>query len=257
LEQWGFYFDQTRCVNCKTCVAACKAWNEDKRGDADLTPELTWQETGGYAEPAEYDNLPGSSGALNFKEYSKYHMKENWRRVYTAEYGSKPPDVDALHVSVSCNHCAEPICVMVCPMGRIRKEEAFGIVTTDPDRPCIACRRCKNACPWDSPQYYDDALEKYGPGDAARPRMTKCDLCIDRIGRGLKPACAAACIMRALDAGPLTELRAQYPNRTDAPDDFPDGKLPALNIDLKPSVLFRKKRIQTQRESEDGYGQGR
>jgi anaerobic dimethyl sulfoxide reductase subunit B (iron-sulfur subunit) len=132
-------------------------------------------------------------------------------------------------------------------MGHIYKEKEFGIVLTDSRVACIACRRCKKACPWDSPQYYDDELEKYGSGNSARPHMDKCDLCIDRIKEGLKPACAAACIMRALDAGPLTELKDRYPDWTVALDDFPDGKLPALGIDVNPSVIFRKKQIQTRR----------
>jgi anaerobic dimethyl sulfoxide reductase subunit B (iron-sulfur subunit) len=244
LEQWGFFFDQTRCVNCKTCVLACKAWNEDRRGDAGAAPELAWIETGGYATPAEYDNLPGSDGRQNFKEFSKYHMKENLRRIYTVEYGDKPPDVDVLHMSVSCNHCREPICVRVCPAGHIRKEREFGIVLTDPSKPCVSCRRCEKVCPWGSPQYFDDP-EKYAPDDARRPRMTKCDLCIGRIRDGLKPACVAACIMRALDAGPMTELKARYPDWTDALDDFPDGGLSASGAGTKPSIVFRKRSVVT------------
>lgn len=252
MSQWGFYFDQTRCVNCKACVLACKSWNEDRRGDAGLTPELTWLETGRYAEPAEYDNLPGSSGEQNFREYSKYHMKENWRRVYTKEYGSRPPDVDILNFSVSCNHCQDPACVKACPTGYVYKDEEYGIVRTDSDRTCIACRRCQEACPWDSPQYYDDDLDKYQPGDARRPRMTKCDLCIDRIKEGLKPACVAACIMRALDAGPLEELKERYPDWTDKLEDFPDGKRPELGIDTKPSIIFRKKPLMVKKASGAG-----
>ncbi|MBI4285191.1 MAG: 4Fe-4S dicluster domain-containing protein [Chloroflexi bacterium] len=31
--QLGFYFDQSRCIGCYTCVAACRSWNR-------LTPEM-------------------------------------------------------------------------------------------------------------------------------------------------------------------------------------------------------------------------
>lgn len=242
MAQWGFYFDQTRCVNCKACVLACKSWNEDKRGDAEFNPELTWLKTGRYAEPCEYENLPGSSGEQNFNEFSKYHMKENWRRVYTREYGLKPPEVDILNFSVSCNHCQDPVCVKVCPMGYIYKEEKYGIVLTDPGKTCIGCQRCKKACPWDSPQFYDNDIKKYGSGNPKRPRMTKCVLCIDRIKGGLKPACVAACIMRALDAGPIDELKQRYPDWTDDYGDFPDGKLAKLGMDLKPNLVIKKKK---------------
>lgn len=240
MEQWGFYFDQTRCVNCKACILACKSWNEDKRGDAALNPELTWLRTDRYAEPAEYENLPGSTGELNFAEYSKYHMKENWRRVTTAEYGDAPPQVDILNLSISCNHCEDPACIKVCPMKHIKKDQDYGIVHIDHKRTCISCQRCKKACPWNSPQFYDD-VNKYKQNDPARPKMTKCDLCIERIKDGLKPACVASCPMRALDAGPMDELKQRYPEWTNKVENFHEGSLPELGIDTKPNIIFKKK----------------
>lgn len=241
LKQWGFYFDQTRCVNCKACILSCKAWNEDKRGDTEHNPELTWLNTGRYEEPSEYENLPGSSGEQNLREYSKYHMKENWRRLYTREYGTKPPDVDVLNLSISCNHCQDPVCIKACPMKYIIKEQVYGIVQVDPSRTCIGCQRCKDACPWDSPQFYDNNLDKYAANNPKRPRMTKCNLCIDRIAEGLKPACVAGCIMRALDAGPIEELRERYPEWTDKLEDFPEGNLTELGMDVNPNIIFKNK----------------
>lgn len=241
MKQWGFYFDQTRCVNCKACILACKAWNEDRRGDTNFNPELTWLRTGRYSEPYEYENLPGSSGEQNFREYSKYHMKEHWRRVYSKEYGVRPPEIDVINLSISCNHCDEPICVKVCPMGHIYKEEEYGIVKTDLNTTCIGCQKCKQACPWESPQFYDD-LDKYEVNDSRRPQMTKCDLCIDRIRQGLKPACVAACIMRALDAGPLDELKQRYLEWDDKIEDFPSGYIESLDLDVKPNLIIKKKK---------------
>lgn len=241
MEQWGFYFDQTRCVNCKACVLACKSWNEEKRGDAAINPELTWLNTGRYEEPVEYDNLPGSSGEQNFTDYRKYHMKENWRRLYTAEYGDIPPNVDILNLSISCNHCEDPACIIACPTKRIYKDQDFGIVMIDKSKSCISCKRCKQACPWDSPQFYDDDIEKYGPNNLARPRMTKCDLCIDRISEGLKPACVAACPMRALDAGPMDELKERYSDWSVTVENFPESSIQNLTADTKPNIIFKKK----------------
>ena len=241
MEQWGFYFDQTRCVNCKACILACKSWNEDKRGDAALNPELSWLTTGRYEEPAEYENLPGSTGEQNFAEYGKYHMKENWRRVSATEYGDIPPNVDVLNLSISCNHCEDPACVKACPTKYIYKEPEYGIVLVDNSRTCISCKRCKEACPWDSPQFYDNNLGKYAPNDPARPRMTKCTLCIDRIQEGLKPACTAGCPMRALDAGPMAELKLRYPDWTDSIENFQDGSIPDVRTETKPNIIFKMK----------------
>lgn len=271
LEQWGFFFDQTRCVGCKACVLACKAWNEDRRGDAALNPVLSWLESDRYAEPREYDSLPGSAGELNYREYARYHMKEDWRRVYTREFGHRPPDVDVLHFSVSCSHCDDPACIKACPTGHIDKEPEFGIVRTNPETACIGCRRCQAACPWGSPQFYDNQVrsgDKNGLGSsgsggsgensdndsgsgekpaaacdrAQRPQMTKCDLCYDRIRDGLKPACVAGCIMRALDAGPMDELKARYPDATLQQTIFPDCKVPTAGIGTRPNIIIRSKR---------------
>ena len=42
MNQWGFYYDQTRCVSCKACTAACKSWNDDLRGDVNINASLSW-----------------------------------------------------------------------------------------------------------------------------------------------------------------------------------------------------------------------
>ena len=35
-DQLYFFFDQTRCMGCQTCVVACKDWQELKPGRAKL-----------------------------------------------------------------------------------------------------------------------------------------------------------------------------------------------------------------------------
>lgn len=35
-KQYAFYFDQTRCMGCQTCVVACKDWNKLGPGQAKL-----------------------------------------------------------------------------------------------------------------------------------------------------------------------------------------------------------------------------
>ncbi len=32
MEQWGFYFDQSRCVGCCACSVACKDWHDSAAG---------------------------------------------------------------------------------------------------------------------------------------------------------------------------------------------------------------------------------
>lgn len=59
---------------------------------------------------------------------------------------------------------------------------------------------CRQACPYEVPQF----------GTEENPKMQMCTLCPGRLAAGQKPICVAACPMRALDAGPLDELREQY-----------------------------------------------
>jgi len=219
---------------------ACKSWNEDKRGDANINVPLSWLDTGKYTLPAEYEYLPGSTGEQNYAEYRKYHMKEDWRRVTTVEYGTEPPTVDVLNLSLGCNHCNKPACIEVCPVQIIYKEPDFGVVLVD-NTNCISCGKCLDACPWGVPQFYDPAFRKYAQTDPLRPRMTKCTLCLDRIREGLKPACVAACNSRALDAGPVDELKQKYSGWSSTVENLQTDYVPSLGINTGPNIIFKKR----------------
>jgi len=73
---------------------------------------------------------------------------------------------------------------------------------------CLNCagHLCKDVCPYDAPQF---AVEE-------KAKMQKCDLCLDRWSEDKKPICVEACPMRALDAGPLDELKVKYGDIKDA-----------------------------------------
>jgi anaerobic dimethyl sulfoxide reductase subunit B (iron-sulfur subunit) len=47
--QLGFYFDQTRCTGCFTCIVACKDWHDVPAGPASWRRVLTY-EKGNYPE---------------------------------------------------------------------------------------------------------------------------------------------------------------------------------------------------------------
>jgi anaerobic dimethyl sulfoxide reductase subunit B len=130
---------------------------------------------------------------------------KKWRRIveYTGgdwtlnRDGTFNQNVFAYYVSVACNHCERPICQEVCPAKAIEKRDD-GIVLIDESK-CIGCRYCEWACPYAAPQYDDD-----------KGKMSKCDLCVDNIDQGEPPACVAACTMRALFIGELSELQAEH-----------------------------------------------
>lgn len=85
-----------------------------------------------------------------------------------------------------CRQCAEPVCVDVCPVGALRKEEN-GVVTRS-RMLCIGCMSCVYACPF----------------GVISPKLTlrqvaKCDYCEDFLERGERPRCVQACTSGALE----------------------------------------------------------
>lgn len=168
MAHYGMVIDTLRCIGCMNCSVACKQEN----------------------------NLP---------------VDVWWNRVLTiGGEDIDTPDGDFPNntmdfLPVSCQHCENPACVKVCPVGATYKDEETGVVRQDYDK-CIGCRMCMAACPytgvrsfnWDEPRYHIDVAT----GDAEVPKhqkhvVEKCTLCYQRIVRGEDPACMELCIGRA------------------------------------------------------------
>ncbi|MEI7672871.1 MAG: 4Fe-4S dicluster domain-containing protein, partial [Deltaproteobacteria bacterium] len=95
--------------------------------------------------------------------------------------------------SLSCQHCGDATCLVVCPTGAISRRSEDGAVLVNRDL-CVGCHSCELACPFGAPKFAKDG------------KMAKCDLCSVRREEGLKPACVRVCPTLALDAGPIEEL---------------------------------------------------
>ena len=150
----------------------------------------------------------------------------NWRWLVTIEKG-KYPELFVAFLTLSCLHCAEPACISVCPANAITKRQKDGIVVVDGEA-CLGkeeCGLCKEACPYEAPQF---SVE-----DGAKIQM--CDLCVDRWEEGKKPICVEACPMRALDAGPIDELAKNYGSISEA-EGFVYSPV------TSPSVIFKPRK---------------
>lgn len=180
----GFRFDSAACSGCKTCQAACK---DKHRQEVGVRLRRVYEIAGG-----------------------------EWKKRGDAWLN----DVFAYHLSLSCNHCARPICVEVCP-SLAMTQGSDGIVRVN-DQRCLGCGYCGWACPYGAPQY-----------DTARGLMTKCDLCADYLEQGKPPACVAACPMRALEIGSVETLEVEL-GSSQAVFPLPQSNLTEPNLFVKP-----------------------
>lgn len=186
MSRLAFFFDSSTCSGCKTCQVACKDKND----------------------------LP---------------VGQVWRRVYEVTGGgwkktgpSWTQDVFAYNLSLSCNHCEDPICAKNCPTRAIQKRED-GIVLIDQDS-CIGCKYCAWACPYGALQFNPE-----------KGVMGKCDLCADYVDQGKNPSCVDACPMRALDFGDYEDLLSKYGEPSHI-HPLPDPSI------TRPSILVRPHR---------------
>ena len=129
----------------------------------------------------------------------------NWRRVGEIE-GGVYPAAQRWHLSMGCNHCLEPSCLIGCPVEAYTKDSITGIVDHDPDQ-CIGCQYCTWNCSYGVPQYNPE-----------RGVVGKCDMCHGRLSDGDSPACVNACPEGAIaiEIVDRSAWRANY-SEADAP----------------------------------------
>ena len=167
--------------------------------------------------------------------------ERSWREVVTFNEAALP-GIPLFHLSLACNHCAEPACMHSCPALAYYRDEEMGAVLIDPGS-CIGCRYCSWVCPYGAPKF-----------EPERGVMEKCTFCVHRLHEGLKPACADLCPTGALDFAllpaaqlcaevegfPRTDLlpaiRIEPVRRAEPPPHtaFPAPRVPVENADSRP-----------------------
>lgn len=157
---YGMGVDIEKCIGCGRCVAACKAENDVP---ADAHHFNTWVERYVIDSDGEVSVDSPNGGIDGFPPT-------------TSESGVRR----SFFVPKLCNHCANPPCVQVCPVGATFSTRD-GVVLVD-EKYCIGCRYCIQACPYGA-RWFHPTKRVAG----------KCTLCYHRITRGLVPACVEVC----------------------------------------------------------------
>jgi len=147
----------------------------------------------------------------------------SFRSVGYVEGGSYP-DFRRVNISMACNHCDDPVCLKGCPTRAYTKFAEYGAVLQDPDI-CFGCGYCTWVCPYNAPQL-----------DPVKGEVSKCNMCVDRLEVGLKPACVSACLAGALDFG---VVETPPVNRVQAKLEIPGFPDPGIT---HPNIRFQQTR---------------
>lgn len=89
-------------------------------------------------------------------------------------------DEDGIDVPVGCEHCDNPICMLICPVKAIYQDKKTGAVLLNNDI-CIGCKQCLAICPFGAIHY-----------DSKKRLFYKCDLCNG------DPECVKWCVTGAI-----------------------------------------------------------
>ena len=160
----------------------------------------------------------------------------NWRTVGEIE-GGYYPLTQRRYLSMGCNHCLEPSCLIGCPVEAYTKDPRTGVVLHSADA-CIGCQYCTWNCSYGVPQY-----------NPARGVVGKCDMCHERLADGMSPACVSACPEGAIriEIVNVAEWRSDYLH-ADAPGlPSADDSISTTRITLPKNLVPDAGRVDTHR----------
>ena len=169
-----FLIDTTRCTACRGCQLACKEW-------LDLPANATKQR-GSHQNPPDLN--PNNLKIVRFRERRTDDGTVIWNFF---------PD--------QCRHCLTPICKEVADMavpGAIVQDSATGAVLFTEKSAQLSDEDAKavtNACPYNIPRR-----------DPKSKKLTKCNMCIERVSAGMLPMCVKTCPTGAMAFGEREEM---------------------------------------------------
>ncbi|HAZ12485.1 MAG: 4Fe-4S ferredoxin [Bdellovibrionales bacterium GWA2_49_15] len=171
-NNYAMAVDIAKCIGCGRCANACKKENHVPEGPHTMR---TWIER--YIIPSEGETMVDSpNGGID--GFPDRQIDSSILRTF--------------FVPKLCNHCANPPCVQVCPVGATFQTKD-GVVLVD-ESYCVGCRYCIQACPYGARYMHPE-----------KNVADKCTFCYHRIAKGLLPACVEVCPTQARVFGDLNK----------------------------------------------------
>jgi len=99
---------------------------------------------------------------------------------------------DNFLVATSCRHCRDPLCMVGCPVGSIRRRNSLEVII---ENWCIGCGMCAKNCPYGNINMHPFDVMENDPSSPGRQiavtkhKATSCDLCTNHA----EPSCVYAC----------------------------------------------------------------
>ena len=168
----AFFVDLTLCTACRGCQVACKQWK-------DLPAEET-RNVGSHQNPQDLSSK--TLRLVRFKE-----VKEGGKLTWN-------------FFPEQCRHCIEPPCKYIGNMyakGAVKQDPETGAVIMTEKTRDISRLESWELCPYNVPRR-----------DAETGIWNKCDMCINRVSKGMKPACVQACPTGSMNFGDRDEMLA-------------------------------------------------
>lgn len=116
----SIFRDKDLCVNCKSCIIACKVKH--------MAPSYP-------GKPAGAENVKSNLIEV-FQVGPEIHEDSVWQAF----------------VGIACMHCEDPPCMKVCPFKAIYKHPDAHVTLVNKEM-CIGCKMCLWACPYGVPSF--------------------------------------------------------------------------------------------------------
>ncbi len=171
----AFFVDTSRCTACRGCQVACKEWHEHTA--------VPTRQRGTHQNPPDF--TPQNFKIVRFSEH-KIDGRIKW-----------------LFFPDQCRHCTAPPCKDAADgfvSGAVLQDEQTGAVLYTEESKKLTneqAQAVQEICPYNIPRR-----------NAETGMLTKCDMCIDRVRAGMKPACVKTCCTGAMQFGERDDMLA-------------------------------------------------